>query len=453
MKTLKKTFKHIRFLGAEGIGMSALIKILEERKLLGLENPEMKISKSDISYEKNDPLDSDIDLVVCSTAIPESDLEFVELKKRGLEFWHRSDMLQSLAKDYKEIVVSGTHGKTTCSAMISYILFENHLDPAFAVGGLILKSDKSRDGFNSRAGLGEYFVLEGDESDKSFMKSSPYIALVTSIEPDHLENYPGGLDEIKNCFYEFLDKAAWRVICLDNDLLANYYANLNEEKKSKTKIYKSSELPSGIELKIPGKHNKLNAWAAILVCEIVGVTHTESLKSLKNFKGIKRRFELINNSYKSPSGASNILVYDDYAHHPSELKALIDSALELFPERRMIIVYQPHHPERTKQFWEEFKKVISEIPEQHKLFLADIYVARSKPIEGIESQKMVKEINKTNIEYLGLDSKTNLNDGLGNDKEIGKKLKPIIDKQLKENDLLMIVGAGSIYKLAVEFEV
>jgi UDP-N-acetylmuramate--alanine ligase len=450
--SLKKSFRHIHFLGAEGIGMSALIKILEAKKSLGLESSDMKISRSDISYKKNDALEEDIDLVVFSTAISKNDPEYLELKNRGVMFWHRSDMLQHLASFHKEIVVSGTHGKTTCSAMISHILLENHLDPSFAVGGLILEAGTSKKGFNARAGRGEYFVLEGDESDKSFMKSNPFVALVTSVEADHLENYPGGLEEIKNCFYEFLNKAEYRVICSDNDLLKSYYDNLDEEKKSKTLCYKTSDVPDELLLKMPGEHNRLNAWAASLVTNLLGISYKESFKALNSFQGIKRRFELINDSYQSPQGAKNILVFDDYAHHPSELKTLQDSVMKLYPERKMLLIYQPHHPERTKQFWDDFKSVINSIPEPHRVLLIDIYIARSKPIEAVTSKKMVAEINKANIQYLSSNSSENLHDGLGNDTEIGKKLKPFIDELLRDNDLLMIVGAGSIYKLANEFK-
>jgi len=223
MNPTKIQYKHIRFLGAEGIGMTALIKILEQQKKLGIQNPELKISKSDLAYKVNDPLDQDIDLVVRSTAISSSDPEFEELLKRRVQIWHRSEMLNYLSAPYKQVVVSGTHGKTTCSAILAHILVECGLDPCFDVGGIL-----SNYNTNGKAGAGEFFVLEGDESDKSFTRTTPYLALVTCIEPDHLENYPGGIEEIKNCFYKFLDSAEICVINIDDPLLKAYQqANLS----------------------------------------------------------------------------------------------------------------------------------------------------------------------------------------------------------------------------------
>jgi UDP-N-acetylmuramate--alanine ligase len=430
----KIKYKHIRFLGAEGIGMTALIKILEEQKKLGIQVPNLKISKSDLAYKKNDPLEQDIDLVVRSTAINSADPEYQELVKRKVEIWHRSDMLNYLSAPYKQIVVSGTHGKTTCSAMLAHILVECGLDPCFAVGGILTNYAT-----NGRAGAGEFFVLEGDESDKSFTKTNPYLALVTCIEPDHLENYPGGLEEIKNCFYKFLDSAEICVINIDDPLLKAYQqANLN---RANLITYSSQELSNyEINLKIPGLYNKLNALACLKAAQALGAKTEDALKALKSFSGIKRRFELINDNY-----LGSIKVYDDYAHHPTELKAFLDGALSLNP-KKMVFVYQPHHPERTQQFWGDFVKVLKEFPPEHLCLLAEVYVARSKHIPGITCKRMVEEINLPNVRFLPAETQETTSQG--NLSDMAKAYKQQIDKELSGADYLFIVGAGNISKVA-----
>ena len=472
-KTLKK-YHHIRFLGAEGIGMSALIRILEKQ------DASIQISKSDLSYKQNDPLSNDIDLVIRSTAISETDPDYIELKKRGVPIWHRRDMLNYLSESFKQIVVSGTHGKTTCSAMLSHILVEAGLDPSFAVGGILANYQS-----NARAGQGEYFVLEGDESDKSFTITDPYLAIVTCIEPDHLENYPGGIDEIRDCFYAFLDKAPIKVINIDDPLLAKYAESRKPEAESSIIIYSSSELSAyNIKLSMPGKHNKMNALACIKAAEQLGIKTETAVTFLESFTGIKRRFELINPLYRnlfgklpdarhassedteltktsmsSPrsehnnaDGTSRIgcKVYDDYAHHPTEVKAVLEGALSLNP-KKLVFVYQPHHPERTKQLWNEFVEVFKTFPEPHLCLIADIYVARSKHIEGINSERMVKEINKANVRYLAPASgiQTTVQ---GNYANIAELLKPGIDAELNNCDYLFIVGAGDIAKVAGKFK-
>ncbi len=438
MPQISLEYKHIRFLGAEGIGMSALIRILEKRF------PQTKISKSDLSYKQNDPLDTDIDLVVRSTAIAEADPDYVELKKRGVEIWHRRDMLNYVSAGLKQLVVSGTHGKTTCSAMLAHILVEAGLDPSFAVGGILANYQS-----NGRAGQGEYFVLEGDESDKSFTITNPYLAVVTCIEPDHLENYPGGIDEIRDCFYAFLDKAEICVVNVDDPLLAQYVESSSRGARSATKqsqriiTYSASELANyNLRLSMPGKHNKMNAIACIKAAEAIGIKSETAIKGLESFKGIKRRFELINDS-------ADIKIYDDYAHHPTEVKAVLEGALSLNP-KRLVFVYQPHHPERTKQLWNEFVEVFETFPEPHLCLIADIYVARSKHIDGINSERMVQEINKPNVRYLAPASgiQTTVQ---GNYANIAELLKPGIDAELEDCDYLFIVGAGDIAKVATKF--
>lgn len=476
MLSTKFQYKNIRFLGAEGIGMSALIRILEEQRELGIVDKNLKISKSDLSYKANDPLSEDIDLVVRSTAIAETDPEYIELKKRGVTIWHRRDMLNYLSQNFKQVVVSGTHGKTTCTAMLAHILVQAEKNPSFAVGGILANYSS-----NAKAGAGEYFVLEGDESDKSFMITNPYLAIVTCIEPDHLENYPDGINEIKDCFYEFLDKAKIKIINVDDPLLKAY-----AEKVFGCITYSSTDLAKyPIKLSMAGKHNKMNAIACIKAAKELGIDEAISIKALESFTGIKRRFELINANYipnlfgklsdarlASPENAEltepsmsssrdeyneadetlriGCKVYDDYAHHPTEVRAVLEGALSLNP-KRLVFVYQPHHPERTKQLWNEFVEVFKDFPKEHLCLIADIYVARSKHIDGVNSKRIVEEIDKPNVQYLAPAS--NIQTTVqGNYANIADLLKPGIDTELKGCDYLFIVGAGDIAKVASAFK-
>ncbi|MFZ4085241.1 MAG: UDP-N-acetylmuramate--L-alanine ligase [Vampirovibrionia bacterium] len=471
-------FKHIRFLGAEGIGMRALIAILEDKISQGELNSDFKISKSDLSYKTNDPLDESIDLVVRSTAVRADDPDMLFMQKHNIPVIHRSEMLNLLSEDAKQIVISGTHGKTSTSALTTHLLTKLGLEPGFAVGG-VLKDYKANGKAAPKSsalndGPSGYFVMEGDESDKSFMRTTPYIAVVTDVEADHLENYPGGLAEIQACFKDFLDRAEYKIVCINNPFLKAYAENILKERPDLTGrilSYSSTDesadlfinlensslhfqsLDSGhLDLAISGKFNLLNACASLLVAHILGFKTTEAKALFKDFHGTQRRMELIN--------SNEMEIYDDYAHHPSEIKALLDSVKAMLKTStdKALFIYQPHHPERTQQFWGDFVKVFKEFPENIDVLLLDIYVARSQHIEGVNSKKMAKEIALNNVKYL--DPNENLSaseakeaDVQGNFKDIAMTLKPLIDKRIQtlEYKKIFFVGAGNISKIAEKY--
>jgi UDP-N-acetylmuramate--alanine ligase len=471
-------FKHIRFLGAEGIGMRALIAILEDKISQGELNSDFKISKSDLSYKTNDPLDASIDLVVRSTAVRADDPDMLFMQKHNIPVIHRSEMLNLLSEDAKQIVISGTHGKTSTSALTTHLLTKLGLEPGFAVGG-VLKDYKANGKAAPKSsslndGPSGYFVMEGDESDKSFMRTTPYIAVVTDVEADHLENYPGGLAEIQACFKDFLDRAEYKIVCINNPFLKAYAENILKERPdlagrilSYSSIDESADLfinlensslhfqslDSGhLDLAISGKFNLLNACASLLVAHVLGFKITEAKSLFKDFHGTQRRMELIN--------SNEMEIYDDYAHHPSEIKALLDSVKAMLKTStdKALFIYQPHHPERTQQFWGDFVKVFKEFPENIDVLLLDIYVARSQHIEGVNSKKMAEEIALNNVKYL--DPNENLSaseakeaDVQGNFKDIAMTLKPLIDKRIQtlEYKKIFFVGAGNISKIAEKY--
>ena len=488
-----KTAKRIHFLGAEGIGMQALIAILEEKQAKGELDKNFSIGKSDLSYLKksytektkiDSRLLSETDFVVRSTAIKENDPDYKFFAEKNIPIIHRSEMLNLASEPARQIVISGTHGKTSTSALTAHLLLELDLEPGFAIGGILKQySGNAKAAPDSPEAI---FVMEGDESDKSFMRSKPYIAVVTDVEADHLENYPGGLEEIKNCFYEFLDEAEYKIICTNNQILRDYakatsdnekllsYSNSDRDADMFLDLNKNTvsfkDQTEDISLAIPGTFNLLNSCAALLSAYIIKESQAnnfdlkKAINKLQSFHGTKRRFELINGKYEVKSkehGDYQIKIYDDYAHHPSEVQALLDSVRTMINKNeKALFIYQPHHPERTQQFWTEFKNTFKKFPENIHVFIPDIYVARSQHIDGVNSAKLVEEINLEHIKYL--DPALNLTaneaskaDIQGNFHDTTSTLKPIIEAELKQDKYkyLFIVGAGNIGKVAESFTI
>ena len=389
------------------------------------------------------------DYIIYSTAITNNNEELVWAKENKKTILHRSELLE-LATSGKEVIsISGTHGKTSTSAMIAEMLIGCGLDPSAIIGG-ILNSKNT----NTICGNGAYFVVEADESDKSFLKGNTQIAIITNIEPDHLENYPGGFEEIKDSFLKFAKKSISKkglVVCMQDkvtrEIITKHFTDEIQANSKKLitygitqkcenttisakynsingywDIYLRGNLITSVKLKVPGEHNVLNALAAFGVSVLLGLNPEKIKKSLESYKGVKRRFQIL-------EGSKEFTVVDDYAHHPTEIVATIKATKELNP-KRLIIVLQPHQPTRLRDLWDEFKEVL--IKEESIIYVTDVYVARGSQIEGINSSKLVQEINKPNISYLP-----------GNLDKITEYIKTLINP----GDLILIMGAGNITNL------
>lgn len=385
------------------------------------------------------------DLIIYSTAIESGNEELIWAKENKKEILHRSDLLDQITSSKKLISVSGTHGKTTTSGMVSEMLIHSELNPSVIIGG-ILESRNT----NSVIGSGDYFVIEADESDKSFLKGNPEISIITNIEPDHLENYPGGLEEIKAAFLEFAKKAITKkglVVCLQDKItgelirknfdlnspnLISYGINTNSpeitlranfnNKINSWDVYLKQDLLFTFRLKNSGNHNVLNALAAIAVGNLIGINLKKIKIAIENYQGVKRRFQVITKT-------NEITIVDDYAHHPTEIIATIKAAKELCP-KRLVIVFQPHQPRRLQDFWNDFVDTFKE--EDGPVFITDLYIARGGEIKGISSMDLVQDINKPNVNHLP-----------GSIEEIAKHLSAFI----KEGDFILIMGAGNITDL------
>lgn len=399
-------------------------------------------------HNKENIKNIDPEYVIFSTAVSNTNEELIWAKENKKHVLHRSELLELAHKGKKLIAISGTHGKTTTSAMIYDILYKGNLDPSLILGGIALNKNT-----NTIIGSGEYFIIEADESDKSFLKGEPEIAIITNIEAEHLENYPDGLEEIKKTFLEFAKKTITKkglVICLQDkitrEIIENNF-NLNNPKLISYGIYKkcpqamvnarynSSEkaweiyikekLEASIKLKNPAEYNVLNALAAFSAGYLIGINPRKIKEALEGYLGVKRRFQVV-------AKTKEITIIDDYAHHPTEIAQTIQAAKELNPER-LIIVLQPHQPTRLRDLWEEFIEVLKK--EENIVFVTDTYIARGTEINGISSQALIQKVNKSNINYLP-----------GDINKIAKYLKNTI----KPNDLILIMGAGDITNLGQE---
>ena len=444
----------VHFIGIGGIGMSALARILLAKgvEVSGsdranselLEELESKGAKIFIGHQASNIKGSGA--VVVSTAITEDNPEMVEALAAKIPVIHRSQMLALLTQGHKLLGVSGTHGKTTTTGMLAQILVDGGLDPTVVVGGVFTKI-----GSNSRYGKGDYFVAEIDESDGTHISVNPSIGVITNIETDHLENYPGGLEEILQSMVTFcIQTKDLLVVCLDDpgcqrllEILPkdNIPKILTYSTKKETinsdysfestssfgfRVYQGDVLLGETKLSVPGTHNKSNALACCVIGLYLGIPFDTISSSLNEFCGVNRRFQIL--------GTENgITVIDDYAHHPTEVVATLQAAREYLSEsdlaKRLVILFQPHQPGRLKNHWTEF---LNAFANADLVFISEIYIARGKPIQGVSSEIFVKEMSHADAHYLP-----------GKTEELARSVLP----HLKKNDILMTVGAGDITKV------
>lgn len=447
--------KKIHFIGIGGAGMSGIAKILLqlEARITGSD-----IKQSDTTRKLQDlgasiyinhaaqNIEGDVELVVYSSAISQDNPEVVEAKKRNLPIIHRAEMLAQIMALQQSIAVAGAHGKTTTTAMISLMLEKNNLDPTIVIGGSL----KQING-NAKLGKGDYLVAEADESDGSFLKLFPKMAVITNIENDHLDYYRS-VSNIINAFVTFIKQIpqdGFAVICLDDkelvkiasEIPGNYvsYAIENKEAdytvqnisftgvKSKCDVFYKGQKLGKLELQVPGVHNIANALAAIAIGMQVGLSFEQAAQGLIHFSGVKRRFELIDN-------VNGVTIVDDYAHHPAELKATLKAARNS-DFQRVIAVFQPHRYSRTKLLQFEFGESFGDAD---LIVINEIYGASEKPIPGVSGQLIVNAIlnsNKNNDEVMYCKTEDEI-------------VNYLLD-EVKQGDLVITMGAGNIWSAGV----
>lgn len=451
-KSIFKAINHIHFVGIGGIGMSGIAEILH--------NQGFKVTGSDLQTSENTEylrkLGINIfighsteningaDVVVYSSAVnPKENEETLAAVRLGIPVIRRAEMLAEVTRLNYTIAISGTHGKTTTTSMIGLILIKSGFDPTVIVGGRL----SSFGGTNARLGNGDWTVVEADEYDRSFLQLQPTIAVINNVEAEHIDIYKD-FDDLKNTFVEFASKVPFYgliVAGIDDQgvkqILSKFQRKIVTFGTSKTADFRSenikiskyftnfdvvqnSQIIGNVSLKVPGLHNIRNALAAIAIAIQLGIDFETIKQSLEEFNGVTRRFEI-------KGERNNILVVDDYAHHPSEIRATL-SAARNGSVRRIIAIFQPHTYSRTQAFYREFA---ASFDDSDVLILTDVYPSREKPIEGVSGKLIADtaiEMGHKNVIY-----ETDL-----------AKIPTIIKEIAKENDMIITMGAGNIWKIA-----
>jgi UDP-N-acetylmuramate--alanine ligase len=428
-----KKIKNVFFLGVGGIGLSAIARmfllegknvsgsdvsdseILNELKKLGAK---ISIGQSILDVPKG------TDLVVYSGAIPVADPKlFGEIKKLKTPSISYAEALGLISRGKKTIAVSGTHGKTTTTAMIAKILIDAGFQPTVIIGSLIKDPITSKK-VNFINGGGEYLIVEADEYQRSFLNLQPQILVVTNIDADHLDYYKD-LADIQSAFAELAVKVPKNGVIVTNFSNANVVPAIDAA-RAPVLDYHSADI-FGLALKFPGEHNRENARAALTVSDFLGVPREKAIESLNKFEGSWRRFEYLG---KTPNGVS---VYDDYAHNPQKVRAVLAGAREIFPKSRIVAVFQPHLYSRTKSLFLEFSNSFDDADE---VIFLPIFPAREKFDPSISSEMLSSEVARK------CPGKTVLH--IGQFERVEDYLRNLSDQET----VIITIGAGDVYKIA-----
>ncbi len=448
-----KDIKKIHFIGIGGAGMSAIAKVLLEigYTITGSDLSENetinKLRKSGAQIVTGHSRENihDAEAVVVSTAISENNPEVQGAKEKGLPIFHRADMIAHLMLKYHGVAVAGAHGKTTTTAMIAVMLEHAGVDPTVIIGGEV---DYLHG--NAKLGASKYLVAEADESDGSFLKFSPQIAVVTNIENDHMDFYKN-MENILHTFNRFLHnlpkETGLGILCFDNAYIrdlagslerpyisygiehdAHYMArNICTQGAITTyDVYHAEQLLGTVKLNVPGRHNVANSLAAVIVGVTVGLTFDQIAEGLSYFQGAKRRFQ-------TKARIDGVWVVDDYAHHPTEITTTLLAARQTEP-KRLICVFQPHRYSRTHFLREEFGRAFTPTD---TLVLTDVYSAGEEPIPGITGETLKEEVERqTGMQVIYIADKD----------KVARYLAQIVEP----GDLVMTMGAGNVYLIGEE---
>ncbi len=450
------SIKKIHFVGIGGIGMSGIAEILidqgfkvsgSDRALSEVTERLQSLGATIFEGHSAKNITSDVDTLVYSSAVISDNPEVIEAVRRKIPIVRRAEMLAEVMRLKYGIGIAGTHGKTTTTSMVSLVLMEGGLDPTVIVGGKL----SGLGGTNARLGKGDFIVVEADEFDRSFLSITPTVAVMTTLETDHLDCYRD-LEDIKSAFVQFANKVPFYgfiVLCLDEPALQDIMPQLSKKKIISYGVTPQADIQAvdmrhkesittftvvqnftdlgDVTLQIPGKHNVQNALAAIAVGLELGVPFEKVKSGIEKFSGVYRRWE-------KKGEARGITVYDDYAHHPTECKATL-SGVKAGWRRRVVCVFQPHLFSRTRDFYEEFGKafLLADV-----LVVTDVYPAREEPIQGVNGELIVnaaKQFGHKDVHYV-------------KDK---KDLPEYLLKTTRTGDIVITMGAGDVWKFGEDF--
>jgi UDP-N-acetylmuramate--alanine ligase len=454
---MRDRVQRVHFVGIGGAGMCGIAEVLH--------NLQFEVSGSDVRESPNTrrlntlgvkvaighdaQLVKGMDVVVVSSAVDETNPEVRAARAAKIPVIPRAEMLGELMRLQRGIAIAGTHGKTTTTSLVASCLAEGGLDPTFVIGGRLNSA-----GAHARLGHGQYLVAEADESDASFLQLSPFMAVVTNIDADHMGTYGGDFNRLKQAFIDFLQHLPFyglAVVCLDDPVVREIIPQVHRPvltygtvpdadlravqlRQDETRMHFTAELRGqknwmAVELNQPGQHNVLNALAAIGIAHELGVNQESIVRALAAFAGIGRRFQI--NGRVSRAGGDVILV-DDYAHHPREISATVAAARASWPDRRLVVIFQPHRYTRTRDLLDDFSTVLADLD---LLLVTEVYAAGESPISGADGRALCRAIRaRGRTDPIFIEDVNTL----------AHELQDVV----RGNDVVLTLGAGSIGNVA-----
>ncbi|WP_299942307.1 UDP-N-acetylmuramate--L-alanine ligase [uncultured Microbulbifer sp.] len=455
-----RRIRRIHFIGVGGAGMSGIAEVLQNQgyEVSGSDLRESPLTERlrklgvRVAIGHSEDNIRDVDVVVNSSAIQADNPELAAAHEKRIPVVRRAEMLGELMRYRYGIAVAGTHGKTTTTSLIAAIFAADEKDPTFVIGGLVNAA-----GANAALGESRYLIAEADESDASFIHLQPMVTVITNIDADHMETYGGDFERVKQIFIDFVHNLPFyglAVVCGDEaniqevipkfsrPVLTYGFAEGNdfrivEVNQEPLRSHFSVQRPGGDLLRVsvntPGIHNVLNATAAIAVAAEEGISDEAICRGLEGFQGVGRRFQIFGHfSISDDSSAAKVMLVDDYGHHPREVAATIKTVRDGWPDRRLVMIYQPHRYTRTRDLFEDFVQVLSGVD---KLVLLDVYSAGEAPIAGADGRTLARSLrNRGQVDPVFA--------------ETIDQVPPVLADLLEPGDVVLTQGAGNVGALS-----
>ncbi|WHI48282.1 UDP-N-acetylmuramate--L-alanine ligase [Microbulbifer sp. VAAF005] len=455
-----RRIRRIHFIGIGGAGMSGIAEVLQNQgyEVSGSDLRESAVTdrlrklgvKVQIGHSEENV--RGVDVVVNSSAVHGDNPELIEAREKRIPIVRRAEMLGELMRYRYGIAVAGTHGKTTTTSLIASIFAADKKDPTFVIGGLVNAA-----GANAALGESRYLVAEADESDASFIHLQPMVTVITNIDADHMETYGGDFEKVKQIFIDFVHNLPFyglAVVCGDDANVQEVIPKFSrpvltygfdegndyrivEVKQEPLRSHFTVQRPKGdllqVSVNTPGIHNVLNATAAIAVASDEGVSDEAIRQGLIGFQGVGRRFQIYGDyAVSDDTEADKVMLVDDYGHHPREVAATVKTVRDGWPDRRLVMIYQPHRYTRTRDLFEDFVQVLSEVD---KLILLDVYSAGEAPIAGADGRTLARSLrNRGQVDPIFM--------------ETIDQVPPVLADLLEPGDIVLTQGAGNVGALS-----